>query len=168
MTPDPVKIKSTLKVPLAQAIGELAECFEWRGDEKDSVVSHARRAHNLISAFLGDAEPSPLLTEDEAELSSTLYTYLRKYEDTKLSVILYRMISENRGKAVWIAFVKALVEHKKSKLRIREAISSAAMAADNMPTDFTIMECALCIWNEQGGIKQALAWVAEIEAEEAK
>ena len=154
------------RAQLSWAIKSLAECFgyEKRGWE---VIQKAKAAHDYISEFLGRANPFPDLTEEEVEVCRDLHTFLRKYDDSDLSVILYRMIQEDRAKAVWYAFCKEINRgiKEKDKFIIERSLEAARLISDSMPTDYIIFDSVLRLW-AKGGLPQAIKWLKEIGKDE--
>lgn len=142
---DRLELNTNQRMILGQAIAKLGEAV---GQPfRDNFVSDVTRAQNYCQQVLGDIVPAPKLSEKDAELSSKLHTYLRKYADGPLSVILYRMIAEDRGKAVWYAFVKGL---NANSFILGNAIQCAQQQADeNRSTDDTILVMALQLWDKQ-------------------
>lgn len=127
----------------------LSECSI--GDALRKIQS----AKRYINEFIGEHLPAELLTEEEAVVSSSLHTYMRKGMDTELSVILYRSIAENKGLPVWNAFVKGLV---KTKMDFQYALRRAKEVSD---TDNSIenltMKCALAMWKDD--FQDAVEWI---------
>jgi hypothetical protein len=101
-------------------------------------------AQRYLSEFKGHFTKNPELNEAECEMASGLHTYMRKGMDSPLSVMLYRMIAENRGTPVWYAFVKGLVANKRN---YSAAINAAAVQNElDKSTDNLLMYEALCMW----------------------
>jgi hypothetical protein len=104
------------------------------------------QAIKWANEFLGSLRPTPNLTEAEGGVSSALHTYMRKGMDSPLSVILYRMITEDRANGVWFEFVKELAHSH----NYREAKLKAHVAAEeNGTTDDYIMSAALELWGAE-------------------
>lgn len=145
---------------LGLALVSLAEAMT--GRDRGEVIHKARRAVGNINAFLGAQQTSEPLTEKEASWSAGLHTWLRKYEDSHLSCILYNMISESRADPVWYAFIRALVKKK----NIHEALSDAREVSESGPTDWMIFDRCLWIWHEQKGLLPAVEQILEWEKED--
>lgn len=138
---------------LTWAIGKLAEALSARSAW--NALNNVQAAQRDISTFVGKIVPLPKLTTKEANISSALHTYMRKGMDSHLSVMLYRMISENRGIAVWYAFIKGLAANK---LNFREGMEAACNASDiDGTTDNLLMKSALWMWEED--FPNALEWM---------
>lgn len=109
-----------------------------------------------LNEFRGHFTKNPELNGKEADFASNLHTYMRKVMDSPLSVILYRMIAENRGTPVWWSFVKGLVS---SKNNFKEAINKANLQYNtDKTTDNLIMYQALRIWEDQN-FSDAIKWL---------
>lgn len=133
------------KGELAYAVTELGHALStpW----KDECMRRVQTAQRNIDRFMGEMVPMPKLTEKLANVSSSLHTYLRKYDDSNLSVILYRMIDESQGMLVWLAFCQGLLDHDGDQ---REALDVAARACyEDKRTMNIIMEHALRMWDEE-------------------
>lgn len=146
---------------LGYAVKNLGEAF-FHAPDRMRVVNLARQAANNIAAFLGAQQQGERLTDKECEWSRGLHTCLRKYDDSPVSCILYKMIAENRADPVWREFIHVLVKTK----NIREALDASDRVSDDGPTDWMIFQQSLRIWNEGKGMKSAVKTVADWEKEE--
>ena len=138
---------------LGWALKELAEAMTERSAW--DTLRHVSQAERYITEFRGNLIPVPELTKAEANLSASLHTYMRKGMDSHLSIMLYRMVSENRGIAVWYGFVKGLAANKND---FRDAINAAdAVYHGTDTTDNLLMLQALWMWEDD--FKYALDWL---------
>lgn len=138
---------------LSWAIGKLAEALNDHSTWQ--ALQHVQSAQRDLTAFVGKIVPLPKLNAKEGNLSRALHTYMRKGMDSHLSVMLYRMIAENRGMAVWYAFIKGL---SANKLDFRVGMEAACMAAGaDGNTDNLLMKSALWMWKED--FRNALEWM---------
>jgi|ERR1035441_83331 hypothetical protein len=119
------------------------------------MFRHVETAQRHLTEFKGHFIETPKLDENEGNLAGALHTYMRKGMDSPLSVMLYRMIAEDRGTPVWYAFVKGLAANKRS---YREAIQAADAGWEvNKTTDNLLMLECLRIWGDQN-FADAMAW----------
>jgi len=144
---------------LTRAMRELAEGmgehFAW------DTLRHTTNAIRYINEFRGNILPTPKLTDEEANLSANLHTYMRKGMDCPLGTMLYCLISENRGTSIWYAFVKALVSCTDTHpIRLYAfAVSKAEemYKAANNTTDDLFMLSTLRLWEDD--FPNAMTWV---------
>jgi hypothetical protein len=151
------EIKPHQKDELAWAIKELAEAMTERYLQR--VMCHSKNALHYIHEFYGMVAPAPELTENEAEHCRALHTYMRKGMDGPLSVLLYRLIDESRGTAIWYSFVKSLVANKGN---YREAFNDASKERHNGhdTTDDVLMLAAIEMWKDD--FKYAWEYIEDI------
>jgi hypothetical protein len=113
------------------------------------MFRHIDQALRYLTEFRGHFVQTPKLNEKEAAVSANLHTYMRKGMDGPLSVMMYRMIAENRGKPVWFAFCKALAKDIK-KMNYREAFKAAHLPLElDGSTDNILMLSLLQMWEEE-------------------
>lgn len=135
---------------LAEAIGER---YAW------DTLRHTTNALRYINEFRGNILPTPELTKEEANMSANLHTYMRKLMDCPLGTMLYALISENRGTAIWYVFVNAIVSNpEKNKVRIYEFAMRKAeeMYKVNNTTDDLFMLSTLRLWEDD--FPNAMTW----------
>ena len=160
-TRDEIKLTEWSKCLLGQTVSALGEAISSANDTSDQYrsLSAAQKAQRLLTGFFSEIAPSPKLTEDEAGFSSSLHTYLRKYEDSDVSVILYRLFSDGIGANVWLAFVKGLLAEKYD---VRDAMEHADKeCTKNNTTNNLLMLHALKIWQGDGlerAVKEIKSW----------
>jgi hypothetical protein len=155
-----IKITEWARQSVGYAIGALGEAVSSRTDDKYSFLHNIQKAQRNISEVFGEIFPLPELTEDEANLSSALHTYMRKNMDGKLSVVLYRLISENRGLNTWYSFIKG-VNGMKNKL-FRIGLERAEYTAQEIgTTDELFMSAALYLWFEHEKGQEDLDYVVK-------
>ena len=141
----------------------------------DAIGSHSawdalrctRNAQRHLEEFRGKLVPAPDLTEDEANLSASLHTYMRKGMDCPLGSMLYTLIAQDRGRAVWYAFIKSLnaqlTTPKMSKVmpkRLHQVAIGAAESAYRLANDSTddlFMLSTLRLWEED--FDSAMDWL---------
>lgn len=134
---------------LGLAMQELAKGFNEHS--AGATLRHVQNSGRCLDRFMNNLVPVPELTEDEAALSSNMHTYMRKYMDGALSVLLYNLISEGIGAKVWFTFVKEVMANKKCAARVmyQRAIMAARKIADDNPTTDNIqMSAVLRLWEE--------------------
>ena len=131
------------------------------------TLRHTREAIRHLQEFRGQIIPTHTLTEDEANLSAALHTYMRKGMDCPLGTVLYRLISEDRGKNIWYSFIKALAAERNNPKMVKKtpkslyhsamagADSAYDMASDT--TDDLFMLSALRMWEHEFHL--ALEWM---------
>lgn len=123
------------------------------------AMNHVTSAIRNLNEFLGTVSPVPKITEAEGNISIGLHTYMRKCMDGPLSVILYRLISENRGLCVWYSFVKGLNENNG---RFHDAIEYAYRIVHDEghnTSDDLFMEASLRLWEDE--FSSAWKWINE-------
>lgn len=126
------------------AIKELAEGLTGRSVWE--IQHHVQQAERRLTEWKSNFLEVPKLNEKEADMASSLHTYMRKYMDGPLSCMMYRMVAEGRGASVWFAFVKGLVSFK---MRYREGINAAHNQYDlDQTTDNALMYYMLEMWEE--------------------
>ena len=141
----------------------------------DAIGSHSawdalrctRNAQRHLEEFRGKLVPAPDLTEDEANLSASLHTYMRKGMDCPLGSMLYTLIAQDRGRAVWYAFIKALnaelTSPKMSKRTPKYLHQRASAAAEsvyrlaNDSADDLFMLSSLQLWEDS--FDSAMEWL---------
>lgn len=147
-------------IPIGSAISKLGEATY---ADKDRAICAVSSAVSNLNEFLGNASPAPSLTEDEANWSSSLHTYMRKYMDGPPSSGLYRMVSENRAKRIWYQFVKIVAERtkqEKPKNFTVENVTESVRRSDDAPltTDDVVFLDLLNLWPD---FQNAVATVKE-------
>jgi len=150
---------------LSIAMKELADAIS--GHSVWDALRHATQCIRHVNEFRGDAVPASTLTEDEANLSAGLHTYMRKGMDCPLGTMLYRLISENRGVNIWYAFVKGVFAEQKlakgsakfPKCLFHRGIDNAenVYGTANDTTDDLLMLSALRMWEED--FPNAIEWL---------
>lgn len=152
---------------LGQAIVCLGEAF-CSTRHPDSVKRKVNDALRYINKFNASVVPLVVLTEQEAEFSRNAHTYMRKFWDSPLATLLYRLISDDIGINVWYSFVKGAVANK---FNLMEANEVAEEAYRDMETpDNLYMSCALGMWPEEdwGAMVELFAeWEKEEEARDS-
>ena len=133
------------------ALKELAEGVT--GRSLWDVLRHVSNAERYLAEFRGKMIPTPDLDTGEANIAIALHTYMRKGMDSPLGVILYRLISENKGLPVWYAFVKAInansnLKNKKHIYQIAIRNAEGVYRTGNDNTDNLLMLSALQMWGE--------------------
>lgn len=127
------------------------------------VMNHVSKAERYLSEFRGKVILTPELTEQEANLSAALHTYMRKGMDCPLGTMLYHLICENKGTSVWYAFVKGVHSQRQQKNcrphwaynnGIKEALNTYHLGNDT--SDNLMMLSVLQMWNED--FPNALSW----------
>lgn len=139
MTPEKQITRHQL-IDLCIAQKSLAEAIMAR--DADQAAYSAKSAASNISSFLGSLQERDELNPEQANMAYALHTWLRKYGDSPVSCILWKMIHENRATPVWIKFVKTIVATKNAN----DAMSEAHLVADEGPTDWMIFHMSLKIW----------------------
>lgn len=132
------------RMALGWAIESLGKaCFcPWNNE----VINNVKRARQNIDKFLGEVIPVPTFDEKTAELSANIHIFLRKACDGPLSVILYRMISENRGMVIWLSFCKHLL---KNKMNFNDSLNDMLKETDNFDsTDEIIMKKSIELFED--------------------
>jgi hypothetical protein len=159
MKTENITITEWQRQSLGFALEAFGKAMSHRDDQGKYIVSDINKTIRLLNEFVYDVYPAPTLTEEEASLSSCLHTYQRKYMDNYLSIMLYRLISENRGKNVWYSFIKSVI---KNKYNVKQALREAReIASDLNTTDDSLMYGCLEIWNDDGledAIKEIKSW----------
>jgi len=126
------------------AIQKLAEGMNSRSAW--TTLHHVQLAQKSLTEFSNSLVPIPNLSTKEESISNSLHTYLRKGTDSHLSVILYRMVSENRGIQVWTSFIKGLVQNK---MDFHDGMKQACeITSVNNNTDNLLMLSALWMWEK--------------------
>jgi hypothetical protein len=148
-----MKLTDWQRMLIGQAINNLGEAVVESTREDGNAIGKVNSCIRNLNEFLGQSRPAPNLTEDEAEVARNLHTYMRKGMDCPLSVILYRMIDEDRAHNIWFSFVKELAATKSYS----KAIRAAEKAADNGTTDDFILLSALGIWKDD--FQDAMEWI---------
>ncbi len=138
------RLKAEQTYHLAYAVQELGRALGERYTL--SAINHAEQAIRNISEFIGDVAPTPELTEVEGEVARNLHTYMRKYMDGPLSCILYRLISDSKGLAIWYAFVKGLVQSNGNYQKAMVSVDE--MSQEHGDTDSLLMESSLRLWED--------------------
>jgi hypothetical protein len=153
---------------LSWAMQELAKSFS--AHNAWDALNQVNTAQRHLNEFRGAIVPSEPLTEQEANLSIGLHTYMRKCMDCPLGTLLYRLISESRGTNIWYAFVKGVNDFQKSPKKhvlrshcIHEAGINSADAcyrvASNTSDDLFMLS-ALRMWGEDvKEFSRALEWL---------
>jgi hypothetical protein len=137
------------------ALKELAEGLTSHGVW--DMFRHIDQAQRYLTEFRSHFVKTDELTEKEANFSAGLHTYMRKCMDSHLGTMLYSMISEGRGKAIWYAFIKGLIIYKK---HFDSAMMRANMAYEtDKSTDNLFMLKALAMWGEQENFNDAIEWL---------
>jgi hypothetical protein len=146
---------------LGFAIAELGEAIS--SQKMEDCLRHAQNAQKYINEFANNVAPSPALTEKEADYSASLHTYMRKgMIDSPLGSMMWSLINESRGEAIWFAFIKAVAN---SKYVAKEAFHEGMKAAKEQlhkghnTTDDWLMYSCLQMWEE--GFPDALEWIGE-------
>jgi hypothetical protein len=129
----------------AFGLAKIAEAFSCNPSDYDSFVRNIKSGMRYFDEFIGDMNPTPKLSEQEANMASSLHTYLRKGTDAEYSIILYRMISESKGINIWYAFIKGITD-KKFSYSNGIKLAEAAKDVGNDTTDDYIMLAALNMW----------------------
>ena len=127
-TPAPeTKLTRQQRMTAAFALRALAGAFSSE-DRPDDFIREVVSSKRYMDEFIQSVNKVPELTEDEAEVSASVHTWLRKCCDTPYGTILYACIHENRGLLVWVAFIKKL--HKMavaSKMKMTQRDFNAAI-----------------------------------------
>lgn len=96
---------------LGLAMQQLAKAVSSPRHDAGDIDSAVEQTYRYLNEFLGEVKPCPTLTEEEANLSVAMHTYMRKYWDEPLSVLLYSAVKEGKAPAVWAAFVQTCWKH---------------------------------------------------------
>ena len=152
MKTDKLKLLERQKRPLGYAVEKLGRALAT--PFKEESIRESLGALASINEFLGGANAKETLNRKESEWSSAMHTHFRKYMDGHLSVILYRMISENRGEDVWRSFIKAVAKGCKDKIKAEMVFRNAKDEARRMcneinSTENVIMEAALNLLSKE-------------------
>jgi hypothetical protein len=140
-------------IPLAWAVQEIGKAqAEHRAM---SAINGATQAIKYLNEFINELAGTPELTEAEANVCIALHTYMRKGMHCHLGTMLWRMVNESRGSAVWYAFVKGLVANNGD---FREGIEEAEKVHrdGHSTTEDLLMLCAL--WQWEDGFNQNKVW----------
>jgi hypothetical protein len=129
-------------------------------DEKRYAASNIGQAINTLTEVIHNLNPIGEWNEDEAELSMSLHTWLRKYDDSHLSSILYSYIKEDRARTVWMTFVKDLLVNHQSKRYSLHVLDKLNLST----TDEYAMRHLLKMWKESGGLDRAIKDMLEWES----
>lgn len=153
--PETRKLTAWEKAMLCQAIEYLSKAVATSimRDSTFDVQRDVNQAMGMMNEYLGSVRPAPEINEDEAEVARNLHAYTRKVMDDSLSIILYRMITEDRSRRVWLSFVKTIARSKD----YRAALRAAKQAAEDGTTDDLIMCSALEMWEED--FHYAMEWI---------
>jgi hypothetical protein len=140
-----IKVTESNRQTAAFGLKYVAEAFSCH--DGDGFVRQIKSGMRYLQEFLGDVHPIPTLTEQEADVTRNLHTYLRKGTDEPFSVIIYRMVTESRGLGIWYSFTKSLAQ-KPKEFNYTTAIKQAEMACHSGfdTTDDYIMLNALRMW----------------------
>jgi len=124
------------------------------------ALRHSRNAQHYITEFISNVVPTPNLNAVEADHSSCLHTYMRKGMDSPLGNILWSLINEGRGKAIWYAFVRgiAVIDYN-AKKTYQFGIASAEEERHNGhdTSDDLFMLNALRMWEDD--FPDAWEWI---------
>lgn len=132
-------------LPLAWAIKDIAEGMAER--RAMSAIHHSTRAIKHLNEFINELAGVPELTDVEANTCIALHTYMRKGMDCHLGSMLWLLVNEGRGNAIWYAFVKGLVANKGNyELAIREA--DRCYRSGHETSEDLIMLSSLHLWKE--------------------
>jgi hypothetical protein len=158
MTSEDIKISEWNRQTLGFSVSALGDALSTSSRDGYRLLSNVNKAQRYITEFLGEVHPLPKLSEGEANLSSSLHTYMRKNMDGHLSVILYRLISESRGLNTWNAFIKGVNSAKKNKFQ--EGLELAERTSRDIgTTDETFMCSALHLWKKHEDGENDLEYV---------
>lgn len=138
---------------LGSALSALGEAISETARNQDIAIHKVGSCIRQLNEFLGSCRPSPNLNQREATIAASLHTYMRKCMDDSLSVILYRMIDEDRAQRVWFSFIRELIKTKKYET----ALTKAKEASDNGTSDDYIMLAALEMWEDD--FAAAMEWI---------
>jgi hypothetical protein len=69
---------------------------------------HLAKAHSCLGTAIKCGYKAEKFTEDEADLSCFLHTFMRKYMDNAISVLLWHQLQTQTGSKVWHMFIKRL------------------------------------------------------------
>jgi hypothetical protein len=122
------------------------------------MFRHVESAQRYLSEFKGHFIETPKMDEKEAALASCMHTYMRKGMDSPLSVMLYRMISEDRGTPVWYAFVKGLAANNRFYGKAIQA-ANAEWEVNETTDNLFMLEC-LRMWKDQD-FDDVLKWLKD-------
>lgn len=146
-----IKITTWQKQIVGFALTKLGNSFSSNNDSE--FISGIRNSLRYLNEFIHDINPAPELTNEEAELSRSLHTYMRKYMDSIFSCVMHKFISENRGKAVWYSFIQELNKNKS----IKNALAIAEVSYQNdETTDSLAMYMLLIEWEEHHNLVDAI------------
>lgn len=76
------------------------------------LLNELARAQTSISNCIAELSEKVQLTPEEAEFSSNLHTFLRKYCDDDLTSLIYIYVQQSKGQNIWFNFIKILFETK--------------------------------------------------------
>jgi len=109
----------------------------------------AARAMMFLKKFINGVKPTPKFTEDTANISHAMHTYLRKYTDTRLETLVYVLVANDEGIGVWHALCQAIHNHKNDKKQniynYITAIEDYSRNNDELPEN-RVMSLALRAW----------------------
>ncbi len=135
------------KYYLGAALEELGKSIMVRDDELDRGIVYVRRAADYLHSFFTENSIESLpFTEEEAEKSRSLHSFMRKCDDSSESVILYNFISKDKAMRIWQAFLKGVG----AKNSFRDGINAAdkAYREGSQDSDEMVMFYTLKSWGE--------------------
>lgn len=126
---------------VVEAMGKLL------GERHDSTVRekmrHVYAADKALDALTSSMIPVLPITEEAAELSVIIHTFLRKCADTPSSWLLRRWIDRSRGRRAWTAFVSQIQEER-NDLTDR-SVELALLDAEEAASDASLLR-AIITW----------------------
>src|SRR4051812_5160961 len=84
-------------------------------EEKGMAAFNLGQAISALTEAINNFIPIGEFSVQEADLSAEVHTYFRKGENSHLSSILHTFVKEDRGRKVWVAFIKELYANGANK-----------------------------------------------------
>lgn len=146
-------MNSWQRVLLGLAIKHLGEAVSLRSDAKEyEVLREISQAEKNLNELRQLFHPV-IWEEKQAELSSILHTYLRKYEDSYQGSLLYFLINQEMGYDMWkiyVSYIESQIKDGKLLDSSKKILSNAKKLIldkllDASPND-KIMGYAIICW----------------------
>jgi hypothetical protein len=145
-----------------EKLGHVLACDLER--EEQAIRSVCGQAIDNIQECLGEAYPGSTLNEAESALSAALHCCLRKYDDSPVGTIIYRMVAGSRGLEPWRSLVRGLARlRRENRLNRRTVMNLLQTKGTEDTIDEVIMACALQDFGDKR-IMDLLEIITEAEA----
>lgn len=158
---------------LSGAIKEISDCLydcatKESSDHTSNVIYKISTAEKYLkSALERYTNRDAVWKNDCSWLSGNLHTFLRKYDDSPVSVLLYRRINENPNNICWKTFVETLHSYllNPEERKVKSKIIYNRCMSEVKKLDFSCsdleyeMYYLLKIWEE--GAIHAIEWTVE-------